>query len=135
MGPPCELTSIHANHANFFPRWFTRLARALVTMVIQRIFDAFTPRFSNSKVEDKQLPIEHIRHTFHKALHDCKNMGAQRLIYKINVARTPSDLWLLRSDVHQCIAQTHSQSEAAERINALIPAFEGWLPTSQLKQI
>ena len=105
------------------------------TMVIQRIFDAFTPRFSNSKVDGKRLPIEHIRHAFHRALYDCKNMGAQRLIYKINVAPTPSDLWLLRSDVHQCIAQAHSQSEAAERINALIPAFDGWLPASQLKQI
>jgi hypothetical protein len=104
-------------------------------MVIQRIFDAFAPKFSDSKAENKRLPIEHIRHTFHKALHDCKNMGAQRLIYKINIAPTPSDLWLLRSDVHQCIAQTHSQSEAAERINALIPAFDSWLPASQLKQI
>ena len=104
-------------------------------MVIQRIFDAFTPRFSNSKVDDKRLPIEHIRRTFQEALHDCKNMGAQRLIYKINIAPTPSDLWLLRSDVHQCIAQTHSQSEAAERINALIPAFDGWLPASKLNRI
>ena len=104
-------------------------------MVIQRFFDAFTPRFSNSKAEDTRLPIEHIRHSFHKALHDCKNMGAQRLIYKINVASTPSELWLLRSEVHQCIAQTHSQSEAAERINALIPAFDGWLPASQLNRI
>ena len=104
-------------------------------MVIQRIIDASTPDFSNSKVEDKRLPLEHIRHTFHQALHDCKNMGAQRLIYKINVAPTPSDLWLLRDDVYQCITQTHSQGEAAERINALIPAFNGWLSASQLKLI
>ena len=104
-------------------------------MVIQRIFDAVTPSFSNSQTELNRLPIEHIRHAFHRALHDCKNMGAQRLIYKINVAPTPSDLWLLRSDVHQCIAQTHCQSEAAERINALIPAFDGWLPASQLNRI
>lgn len=104
-------------------------------MVIQRIFDTFTPKFLNSKVDDKRLSLENIRHTFHTALHDCKNMGAQRLIYRINVAPTASDLWLLRSDVHQCIAQTHSQSEAAKRINALIPAFDGWLPASQLKQI
>ena len=104
-------------------------------MVTQRIFNAFAPSFYNSKAQEKRLPIEDIRHIFHKALHDCKNMGAQRLIYKINTAPTPSDLWLLRSDVHQCIAQTHSQSEAVERINALIPAFDGWLPASQLKQI
>ena len=104
-------------------------------MVIQRIFDAFMPNFSNSKTEGVRLPVESIRHAFHEALHDCKTMEAQRLIYKINRASAASDLWLLRSDVHQCIAQTHNQGEAAARINALIPAFDGWLPASQLKHI
>ena len=104
-------------------------------MVMQRIFGAFAPGFSNSKTTVKRLSLEEMQHILRQTLSDCKNMNAQRLIYKINLALTPSDLWLLRSDLHQCIAQTHNQSEAAERINALIPAFDGWLPASQLNRI
>lgn len=104
-------------------------------MVVQRIFEVFRPNFLNSKARNNRLPIKDIRVCFHKALHDCRTSGAQRLIYRINVATSPTELWLLRTDVHQCIAQNHSQSEAATRINLLIPAFGGWLPASQLKQI
>ena len=81
------------------------------------------------------MPIEQIRESLLALLHDCRDMRTQRLIYQIKVAKTPSDLWLLRSDLHQCIAQTHSQSEAAERINSLIEVFEGWLPADQLLRI
>ncbi len=104
-------------------------------MVIQRIFGALVPGFSNAKTAANRLSLGEVQQILRQTLADCKNMNAQRLIYKINVALTPSDLWLLRSELHQCIAQTHNQSEAAERINALIPAFDGWLPASQLTRI
>ncbi|MBW8723242.1 MAG: hypothetical protein JF626_15720 [Polaromonas sp.] len=62
-------------------------------------------------------------------------MRSQRVLYKISVAHTPSELWMLRSDLHQCISQAHTQSEAAERINSLIDVFAGWLPASQITRI
>ncbi|MDB5965117.1 MAG: hypothetical protein JWQ72_1617 [Polaromonas sp.] len=101
-----------------------------MNMVIQRIFGT-----SLLGTTGKPLPIEQIRNSLHAALHDCKDIRTQRVIYKINLARTPADLWMLRSDLHQCIAQVHSQAVAAERINNLISVFEGWLPSSQLSRI
>lgn len=106
-----------------------------MNMVIQRIFGTSVPAAPESAGAGKQLPIDEIRRTLHGTLHDCKDMRAQRMIYKINTAQTPVDLWLLRSDLHQCIAQTHSQRVAAERINSLVHVFEGWLPASQLAKI
>lgn len=103
--------------------------------VIKRILGMATPAFSDSGRPVSRLPIEQIRESLQTLLHDCRCMRSQRVIYKINVAQTPAELWLLRSDLHQCIAQTHSQSEAAERINSLIEVFEGWLPAGQLLRI
>ncbi|WP_395058031.1 hypothetical protein [Polaromonas sp.] len=82
-----------------------------------------------------RLSLEQIRERLYAALLDCKDMGAQRVIYRINVAATPSELWLLRSDLHQCIARVHDQAEATRRTNLLLDAFEGWVPSHQLKLI
>jgi len=106
-----------------------------VNTVIQRILGLAAPAFSDSGRPVSRVPIDQIRESLLALLHDCRDMRTQRLIYKIKVAKTPADLWLLRSDLHQCIAQTHSQSEAAERINSLIEVFEGWLPAGQLLRI
>jgi hypothetical protein len=106
-----------------------------VNTVIKRILGIAAPVFSDSRRPVSRVPIEQIRESLLALLHDCRDMRTQRLIYQIKVAKTPSDLWLLRSDLHQCIAQTHSQSEAAERINSLIEVFEGWLPADQLLRI
>jgi len=106
-----------------------------VNTVIQRILGLAAPAFSDSGRPVNRVPIDQIRESLLALLHDCSDMRTQRLIYKIKVAKTPADLWLLRSDLHQCIAQTHSQSEAAERINSLIEVFEGWLPAGQLLRI
>ncbi|EJL90024.1 hypothetical protein PMI15_00419 [Polaromonas sp. CF318] len=103
--------------------------------VIQRILGLAAPAFSDSGRPVNRVPVEQIRESLLALLHDCRDMRTQRLIYKVNVAKTPAELWLLRSDLHQCIAQTHSQSEAAERINSLIDVFEGWLPAGQLLRI
>lgn len=105
-----------------------------MNMLIQRIFGT-TIHGASSDINRRQLPIEQIRHSLHRALHDCQDIRAQRVIYKINLAKTPADLWLLRSDMHQCISQTHSQRVAVERINSLVDVFEGWLPPSQLTRI
>ena len=82
-----------------------------------------------------RLRLDQIRERLYAALLDCKNMQAQRVIYRINVAATPSELWLLRSDLYQCIARIHDQAEATRRTNHLLDAFEGWVPSQQLTPI
>lgn len=103
-------------------------------MVIRRFFGTSMPSSGDSPKAGK-LTLEQIRQLLHNAISDCGGMRAQRVTYKISGCRTAGDLWLLRSDLHQCISQEHSQSVAAERINGLIPAFAGWLPASQLTRI
>ncbi|MFN3570842.1 MAG: hypothetical protein ACK4VX_11250 [Polaromonas sp.] len=83
----------------------------------------------------RPLTLEQIRQRLYLALADCKDMGTQRAIYRINLAATPEELWLLRCDLHQCIARVHSESEATRRINDLRDAFEGWVPARQLTPI
>ena len=92
--------------------------------------DAFESEYSYNR-----LPIEKIRSRLHACLQGCRDAQTQRLIYKIEQAQTPADLWLLRSDLYQCIARGHSQSVAKERINGLINLFQGWLPDRQLVPI
>ena len=58
-----------------------------------------------------------------------------RLRSKIDQARTAQELWMLRNDAFQIISQQHDQSVAAERINALITHFDGWLEPRQLVRI
>ena len=105
-----------------------------MNLVIRRIFGTAL-RPASAARRSQKLTLEQLRQSLQGALVDCSGMPADRLAYKIHVARTAADLWLLRSDLHQCISQAHSQNLAAERINALIPAFAGWLPASQLRRI
>ncbi len=103
-------------------------------MAIPSFFAALRPiRAAPDTVN--RLPLEEIRQHLHQALHDCQGMAVQRVIYKVNVAGSPDDLWLLRSDLYLCIARTHDQAEAARRVNALLSIFDGWLPPSQLTPI
>lgn len=96
------------------------------------VFSIFASRQSSPPV---CLTLEQIRDRLYQTLSDCKDMSAQRAIYRINVAATPPELWLLRSDLHQCIARVHDQAEATRRINAVLDAFEGWVPPQQLTRI
>ncbi len=106
-----------------------------MNMFIQRIFGT-TIHGGSSAINRRQLPIEQIRHSLHRTLDDCReDIRAQRMMFKINAAKTPVDLWMLRSDLLQCISQAHSQRVAVERINSLVDIFEGWVPPSQLTRI
>jgi hypothetical protein len=66
---------------------------------------------------------------------DCMSVPAHRLRRQIERARTPQDLWLLRNDAFQLIAQRHDQRTAAQRIDALLQIFEDWLDPKQLARI
>ncbi|WP_372825370.1 hypothetical protein [Polaromonas sp.] len=103
-------------------------------MALPSIFTPLRPSPAAPDTPDR-LPLEQIRHQLHQALHDCRSFDAQRIIYRINMAGTPADLWLLRSDLYQCIARARDQTEAARRINALMGTFSGWVPAAQLTRI
>lgn len=79
--------------------------------------------------------LAQIRRQLVRSIDDCTSESAQRLRKKIDEARTPLELWLLRNDAYQLISQQHDQSVAARRINTLIHSFEGWLEPKQLVRI
>lgn len=106
-----------------------------MSSAIHRFFGITVPGSSEAAKPESRLSVEQIRNRLLGLVADCRDQRTQRLIYKINVSSTAADLWLLRSDVHQCIAQAHSQGEAVTRINSLLHAFEGWLPKNQLVKI
>lgn len=82
-----------------------------------------------------KMPLTEIRQHLRAVLADCTTMEAQRLQFKVQAAMSAHELWMLRSDLYECVARHHSQSEAARRINALLPCFDGWLPSRQLVRI
>lgn len=68
-------------------------------------------------------------------LQDCDDASTARLQAKIAQAHAPQELWLLRNDAYQLIARIHNQSIAAERINKLLPVFQGWIEPRQIVRI
>lgn len=79
--------------------------------------------------------LQYIRTALLQCMDDCDSVQAQRLRHKITQAKTAQDLWMLRNDAYQLISQQTSQAVAAERINNLMSAFEGWLEPRQLVRI
>ena len=116
------------------PCGLSDLRNPQVPMALTSIFAAMRPPPAAPDTTDR-IPLEQIRHQMHQTLHDCKSVDAQRIIFRINTAPTPADLWLLRSDLYQCISRTRDQAEATRRINALLGTFSGWLPAAQLTPI
>ncbi|MDB5891748.1 MAG: hypothetical protein JWP47_2579 [Polaromonas sp.] len=104
-------------------------------MNLQQLFSRVIARRFRPKKFRSRARLEHLRQCLRATLEDCTDVRVDRLNYRIDLAQTPSDLWLLRSDLHQCIAQLHSQQVAVERINALIPSFRGSIPSLQLLPI
>ncbi len=79
--------------------------------------------------------LQSIQTALLQCITDCDNVPAQRLRHKIEQAKSAQELWLLRNDAYQLISQQTSQAVAAERINALITHFDGWLEPRQLVRI
>jgi hypothetical protein len=76
-----------------------------------------------------------IQNSLRQALIDCSDSCSRRLLYRIGLAKVPADLWALRGDMYQCIAQTHTESTAVQRINELVKLFEGWVSDRHLAKI
>jgi hypothetical protein len=74
--------------------------------------------------------IEELRRLSLHVLEDCapSDWLRQQLAY----ARTGEQIWQVRCEMYQAIARRHCESEAVRRLDALLPAFEGWLPRDAL---
>ncbi len=102
---------------------------------MKKSFQAFSSligtRMFGASDEQSRLELPAIQQEMLATLQDCPCDRSGQLEQRIQSARTPADLWMLRSDVHQCISQTYTQTEASARINSLAPLFKGWVPDSQ----
>lgn len=81
------------------------------------------------------MPIDDVREQVRRALAGCEGPLAERMRWRIDAARTAQDLWLMRGEVFQLVAAAYCQAEAQQRVNALLPAFEGWLPARLLTTV
>jgi len=106
-----------------------------MTLVLHRFFGHTMPFLHMPFMGDHRVPVDQIKQQFRALLSDCDDKRAQRVSYRISGALTADELWQIRSELHQCISQLHSQTEAARRINSLLPTFTGWVPARQLVNI
>ena len=106
-----------------------------MTLVLHRFFGHAMPNLHMPFMSDHRVPVDQIKQQFRALLTDCDDKRAQRVGYRISGALTADELWQIRSELHQCISQLHSQTEAALRINSLLPTFTGWVPARQLVKI
>ena len=107
----------------------------MMARVFNRLFNHTISQLRMRFMPASQVSVEKIQLQFRALLKDCDDLNAQRLSYRVNGAVTAQDLWQLRSELHQCISQRHSQREAADRINSLLPSFAGWIPAPQRVKI
>jgi len=102
-----------------------------ITRIIRLTFGAKRTTSRKASLQD----IARIRHALMNSFEDCLGEAAERLRRRVGQARTPQELWLLRNDAFQIIAHRHDQAVASERINGLLPAFEGWLDPRQIGRV
>jgi hypothetical protein len=93
--------------------------------------------FPSFEPEDSalQLGIEDVRAQVLKVLDDCTGSEAERLRWRLYSASSAHDLWMLRSAIFQLVSHQHCQSEAAMRINALVPMFVELLPPGLVSRV
>ena len=77
--------------------------------------------------------VDELRRRSLEVLADCTRPGDERIRAQLERASTAAQLWQARCDMYQAIARRHCEAEAVRRLNALLPAFEGWLPPGSLR--
>jgi predicted component of viral defense system (DUF524 family) len=102
---------------------------------IARLFRVGPSSLSKPRKNPSIKELVAIREALQSCVLDCDSSATLRLRLKIDRAQTPQELWLLRNDAYQVISQRHDQTVAAERINALIVRFQGWVDAKQLVRI
>lgn len=95
---------------------------------------AFSPSGSqgSAHAQSARADIDQLRQRALEVLADCASPQDERIRAQLTRARTAQQLWEARCDMYQTIARRHCESEAVRRLNGLLPAFEGWLPSSSL---
>ena len=88
-----------------------------------------------SVVDHPKQHIDELRLQLHDALQRCEGPMCERLRWRIDEAHTAQHLWQLRGEIFQLVARQFCQEEAVRRINALLPAFAGWLPERMLTRV
>jgi hypothetical protein len=76
-----------------------------------------------------------MRAQLHGSLRGCDGAMTERVRWQIDHAFTTQDMWLLRGDIYQLVADQFCQAEAVRRINALLPVFSGTLPGRMLTRL
>jgi len=114
-------------HALSDPAPEARLIPA-ISRIFRLTFGARQAKTRKAGLKDMAM----IRLALSTSFEDCLGETADRLRMRVEQARTPQELWLLRNDAFQIIAHRHDQTVASERINGLLPAFEGWLDPRQI---
>jgi hypothetical protein len=93
----------------------------------------------NSQTSDLAEPheatLDEVRDAVLATLKDCDGAACERMRWRLRAAQTAKDLWLLRSEIFRTVSAQHCQAVAATRINALLPAFEPYLPSRMLTRI
>jgi hypothetical protein len=106
----------------------------VIPIIARFLRGSLAPQASGRKTPQLK-ELQAIRVALLGCIADVDSVPARRLSHKIMVAESVQELWLLRNDAYQLISQQTSQTEAAERINALMPTFQGWVEPRQLVRI
>ncbi|HEX5738241.1 MAG TPA: hypothetical protein VFY22_07005 [Hydrogenophaga sp.] len=106
----------------------------MITTIARIIRVSLKPGFRKSRTASLK-DLAAIRNALLLVFEDCLTLPAQRLRLKIENAKTPRELWMLRNDIYLLISQRHDQAVAAERINGLVKVFEGWLDPKHINHI
>lgn len=75
--------------------------------------------FRSSKPQSSPSPMAEVRHAFVDALDDIDTDAAQAVRERIARARSPRELWHLRTAVYTLIATQHSELQAQSRMATL----------------
>lgn len=115
-----------------FKKFLSTLAQQLSAQRVGSDLAGFESTVTlNSKPADS---LDDLRERVWLTLSSCDEPNCNRLATQITHANDAAALWALRSDVFQCIARTHGQTHAIERIAQLQSSFAGWLPDKVLAQ-
>ena len=90
---------------------------------------------SGSFLSAPDADLELVRERLLHLLDDCKGTDCERLRWRLHTAESAQDLWLLRGPLFQVVASQHCQEQAAERVNGLVPAFQGLMPAHLVSRV
>ena len=90
--------------------------------------------FGGPRVADS-ADLTRIRAAMLERVIDCDIKTVRRVRMQLASATSAVQLWLLRSEVYQAVAERFGQAEATARIDSLRPLFRGFVPSKQLRAV